>query len=270
MSAEAHPDPGAHLARIGLSAPPPATLEGLRTLQAAHMAHVPFENLDVRMGRALDLVLEALFSKIVTRRRGGYCFELNTLYGALLDALGFARHATMARVWYREPDAVPAQTHVCHVVRLDGHEWITDVGFGGRAPRVPVCLSGEVAEDAEGQVRARRDADHGYMVERHIAGRWRAQFSTTAAPAHASDLALANHWVETHPDSYFREVALAGLFTPTGRCVLLDETLTVREGEVVREEPVPFGAAWLSVLQERFGLRLGATANELARLAGEA
>ena len=113
-----------YLERIGLSGAPPPTLDGLCLLQDHHMRHVPFENLDVLLGRPLNLSPEALFDKIVTRKRGGYCFELNTLYAQLLGEIGFDPVPMMARVWLRDPIDPPPRTHLVNRVKIDSEDWI--------------------------------------------------------------------------------------------------------------------------------------------------
>ena len=143
-----------YLSRIGLDAVPPPTLDGLHLLQDHHMRHVPFENLDVLLRRPLKLTPDALFEKIVGGRRGGYCFELNTLYAALLAEAGFAPVPMLARVWLRDPIETPPRTHLVYRVNMDGQDWISDVGFGGRAARVPLKIEdGYELDDGDGRIR---------------------------------------------------------------------------------------------------------------------
>jgi len=122
-----------YLARIGLQTKPQADLAGLRLLQDHHMRYVPFENLDVVLGRPLNLSRKALFEKIVTHSRGGYCFELNTLYASLLEEIGFAPIPMLARVWLRDPPETPPRTHLVYRVKIDGVDWISGSCGAGAA-----------------------------------------------------------------------------------------------------------------------------------------
>jgi arylamine N-acetyltransferase len=260
-------DVALYLARIGLAERPPATLEGLRLLQRAHTQSVPFENLDVVLRRPLSLAPAALFDKVVVRRRGGYCFELNSLYGLLLAELGFAAVPHLARVWLRDPPEPPPRTHLTHSVTLDGRRWLTDVGFGGNTPRVPVPFEQpDGVEDGGGPIRVVADAQFGFMLQRRMEGDWANQFSFDDLPALPADVMVANHYVETHPASHFRSARYVGLFTPEGRDGLVDQAYTRRTGARIEEEQVPLGPAWVDLVAERFGIDLRLTPDEAARL----
>lgn len=253
-------DVQAYLARIGLDAAPPATLAGLTTLQQAHMLTVPFENLSIITGEGIDLAPDALFDKVVRRRRGGYCYELNGLYGLLLDALGFERRPVAARVWYRSPPQTPGLTHALNVVALPEGEVLTDVGFGGTTARVPVPLGDEVTvTDSDGEISLTRDAEHGYRLHRRTPGGWVEQFSTDAVRAYPSDFAIGSHYMATHPDSHFRHAATVGRFTSEGRTGLVGRTLSVRRGWDVEETHLSDEAAFADALHGGFGIDLGAT-----------
>jgi len=167
-----------YLSRIGLDALPPQSLEGLHILQDHHMRHVPFENLNVLLSRPLDLTPSALFEKIVTHKRGGYCFELNTLYASLLSEAGFEPVPMMARVWLRDPPETPPRTHLVNRVTIDGEDWISDVGFGGRAARVPLKIEdGYEVDDGDGRIRIRADTQFGYRISRFQDGAWSDQYT---------------------------------------------------------------------------------------------
>ena len=249
---------GAYLSRIGLAEAPPPTLAGLARLQEAHMLAVPFENLSIVAGHGVDLSADALFEKVVAGRRGGFCFELNGLYGLLLDALGFERRPVSARVWYRGPTGTPGLTHTLNIVTLPDGEVMSDVGFGGVTARVPVPLGDEVRlTDGDGEVALIRDAAFGYRLRRKTPEGWVEQFSTDAVRAYPADMAIGSHYASTHPDSQFVNTPLAGLFTPEGRDTLVGRLLRVRTGWDVAESEVGGADAYARVLRDRFGLGLG-------------
>jgi N-hydroxyarylamine O-acetyltransferase len=124
-------DLSAYLERITLKTAPTADIDGLAQIQRAHRLTIPFENLDVKLGRGISLDPVHVFDKLVTRRRGGYCFEQNSLFLRALHAIGFEARPLLARVWMMAPDGVPPRTHTLNLVRIDGKDWIADAGFGG-------------------------------------------------------------------------------------------------------------------------------------------
>jgi N-hydroxyarylamine O-acetyltransferase len=132
MSGAPAPDLDAYFARIGYGGPWTPTLEMLHAITFHHATSIPFENLDVRLGRGISLAPADIFRKLVTHRRRGYCFEQNTLLLLVLQALGFRGTPLGARVRGQIPrDVVPARTHLFLCVHLADGDWLTDVGTGG-------------------------------------------------------------------------------------------------------------------------------------------
>src|SRR5690606_36486392 len=121
----------AYLARIGISRPPAADAAGLDALQQAHRSTIAFENLDIPLGREISLDPGQVFDKMVTRRRGGYCFEHNQLFLRALRAIGFQARPLLARGWLGAGDDIPPRAHTLNLVQIDGADWIADAGFGG-------------------------------------------------------------------------------------------------------------------------------------------
>lgn len=256
----------AYLSRIGLTKKPQPTLDGLCLLQDAHMRHVPFENLDVLLERPLNLSEDALFEKIISRKRGGYCFELNTVYRALLTDVGFAPVPMLARVWLRDPVDVPPRTHLVNRVKIDGEDWISDVGFGGRAARVPLKIEdGYEVDDGDGRIRIVADTDFGYRISRFQDCAWSDQYTVETGAAHMADVLSGNHWTENHPESHFRHGIGVGLFTAEGRTSFYGGVLTHRGRETV-SQPISGFLDTLDVMKREFGLDLDMTLKEQANL----
>lgn len=254
----------AYLARIGIHAIPKADEDGLASLINAHILNVPFENLDIPLGLGIHLETDHLFDKIVKRWRGGYCFELNGLFGQLLDALEFERFPVMARVWYRSPADVPALTHTLNVVKIGAQSFLADVGFGGTTARLPVPIrDGAVIEDVDGTVSLRKDDRFGYMLTRETPDGPQDQFSTTLAPAFPNDLAVSNHFVSTHPSSHFTRSTVAGRFTEDGRAGLTDSMFTIRRGWDMDSQQIATAEEYGSVLRTQFGIDLGPDAKRI-------
>jgi len=225
-------DLDAYLARIAMPARPTLDAAGLERLQRAHRLAIPFENLDVILGRGVAIGSDAVFAKLVGARRGGYCFEHDRLFGDALAALGFAARPLLARVWL-DATEVPPQNHVLSHVTLDGQAWIADAGFGGSyTPPMPLVDGATGVAPDGARFRLQADPVHGWMLLRDgdpasTDGRgagagWQPQYSFTVAPAWDADLLLANHWTATADASRMRRLRLASVVLPHGFASLTD------------------------------------------------
>lgn len=183
-------DLAAYLARIGLPGPPPATPEGLRALQEAQLGAIPFENLDPLTGRLPDLAPAALWRKLVEDRRGGYCYELNDLFGAALAAAGFTARPVLARVRMGAPEG-GARTHLAWTVAAGGREWLADCGFGGPGPRVPLAIDPAEQHDGHDSFRIRRDGDE-RVVEKAVPDGWLSLYGFDNCRPRPIDVEAAN------------------------------------------------------------------------------
>lgn len=227
-------DLDAYLARIGWHGPRAPTAEVLDGVLAAHMAAIPFENLDVLLGRPIRLDLPGLQAKLVGARRGGYCFEHATLLGAALEALGFevARHS--ARVTLYVPRERAARTHMFLTVALDGRRFVLDPGFGALAPRRPVPLDGEPA--TLGRERHAIVRDGPWWVLHASAGESPVDaWASTLEADQPIDFEMGNHYTSTHRASGFVNGLMLRALTPDGRVAVRDRELTVwRDGSAER------------------------------------
>jgi N-hydroxyarylamine O-acetyltransferase len=234
-------DLDAYLARLTLKEAPAADVEGLAILQRAHRLAIPFENLDIMLGRGIRVDSAAVFAKLVTARRGGYCFEQNRLLLDALAALGFAARPLLARVWLAAVET-PPQTHALSLVTIDGQDWIADAGFGGSYTPILPLADGAEAEAPDGaRFRLERDAVHGWMLLRDghpgtTDGRgtgegFQPQYSFTLAHVWDADLVLGNHWTATAPESRFTQTCMASIVLPRGLAGLTDTLYRRRAGE---------------------------------------
>jgi len=268
-------DLSAYLARIGLKEPPAPTAEGLAQLQRAHRLAIPFENLDVILGRGIAIDSASVFAKLVTAKRGGYCFEQNRLFEDALEALGFVTRPLLARVWLGVEGPPPGRTHTLSLVTINGQEWIADAGFGGSyAPPMPLA-EGETALAPDGaKFRLNRDPLHGWMLERDgdaatTDGRtkgagWQPQFSFSLEPVFAADLILSNHWTSTAPESRFRQLRIASIVLPHGFASLTDRAYRRRNGDKEAAGEIDDPRVYRMRLSLLFGIDL--TAEEVAAL----
>ncbi|MEU6717151.1 arylamine N-acetyltransferase [Nonomuraea sp. NPDC046802] len=231
-------DLDAYLDRVGYTGPRTPTFATLRALHLGHVRSIPFENLDVILGRDIGLDLGALQDKLVAGGRGGYCHEHNLLFAAALERLGFtpARHLARIRLGrYHLP-----RSHAMLTVPVEGRVWVADVGFGGEGLVEPIAFE-EGATVESGPWRWRLGRDGAFWVL-HAAEMELYAFRQDE-PNYPSDFEVANYYVATHPHS------------PFVRHVLAQRTTA---GERIRLEGVTFGtgaelAGWL---RDRLGIEL--------------
>jgi N-hydroxyarylamine O-acetyltransferase len=192
----------AYLRRIGFTGSLTPTPETLRALHRAHLHAVPFENLDIGLHRAIPCDENAAIHKIVDKRRGGFCYELNSAFAALLRALGFRVTLLSARVARADGSASPEFDHL--TLRVDLEEpWLADVGFGDSF-RDPLQLKVDLEQEQDG--RRYRLLNHGerhYLESTDPNSQWTRQYSFTQTPRQLSDFAAMCHYHQTSPESHF-------------------------------------------------------------------
>jgi N-hydroxyarylamine O-acetyltransferase len=243
----------AYLTRIGERAPLAAGLEGLVSLHRAHCAAIPFENLDILLGRTITLDLPALEAKLVHARRGGYCFEQNTLFRVALEALGFGVTALAARVRAGATEVRP-RTHMLLRVELPDGSFLADVGFGGDGPvhPLPLAVGTEVWVGSTGHL-LRREGDL-WVLQGNTAGDWADLYAFTLEPHYPVDFTMANHFTSTWPRSPFVLNLTAQRSWPERRAILRNRDLVVREHGTSRATTVRDPEHLLEVLASVFGL----------------
>lgn len=248
-------DLDAYLARIGYSGPREPTLDTLRSLHRLHPAAIPFEAVDVLLGRGVDLDPRAVDAKLITGGRGGYCFEQNSLFRRALQALGFQVDGLIARPrWNRPLDVFGPRTHMALRVRLEGGEWLADVGFGGCMLTTPVRM--EVCEPQETwcePVRLTPVAGE-LRLEVLLGDAWTPVYDLDLRPQLDIDFVGPNWYTSTHPDSIFRRTLMAARTAPDARHALLENRLTVRRPGAETERRSLNAAELERVLAEDFGL----------------
>jgi N-hydroxyarylamine O-acetyltransferase len=252
-------DLDAYLARVGYHGPRAPTLALLRDLTAAHTQSIPFENLDVLLGRRIDLELDAIFDKLVRQRRGGYCFEQNGLFLHVLTALGFEARPLSARVRIdRARDFTPPRTHMFLRIELDGASWLTDVGVGALSLTAPLRLADDAGtqETPHEPRRLLREGDRWFHQAR-LGDTWTDVCEFTGEEMPPIDREVANWFTSAHPDSHFLNRLIVARAAPGGRRItLLNRELKLRnrEGHAERVE-LDSPQALLAALAEHFGLR---------------
>lgn len=222
----------AYLSRIGWTGPTSPTYDTLSGLIRAHELAIPFENLDPLLGRSVSLELEALQEKMVGAKRGGYCFEHATLFGAVLERLGFDLLRHSARVTIFVPRAQANRTHMFLTVRLPEGRFVVDPGFGPFAAPFPIPLadrSGDEPGDDGASHWLVRDGDY-WVLRMRREGEAVNAWVTTLEPDNPVDFELANYWTSTAPKSPFRNIVMMSKLRPEGRATVMNQDLTIRIG----------------------------------------
>ena len=247
-----------YLDRIGYRGGRAPDLALLRALHWKHVSTIPFENLDVWLGRPILLDLPAVAEKLVTQGRGGYCFEQNRLFLAALQALGFEARALAARVWWsRTDDAFPLRTHMLLEVACEGGKYLADVGFGSMTPPHPLQmrLGAEQVTSHDTYRLVERGAET--ALEALLPEGWMPLYSFWTQSETLADFALGNWYVATHPESFFTQSMIAVRPFSDGRYVFQDGKASRRVFGAADEPRLIFNPAELrAMFGADFGLRL--------------
>jgi N-hydroxyarylamine O-acetyltransferase len=246
-----------YFGRIGWSGPQSPTLDTLTALMRAHMARIPFENLDVLLGRGIRLDLDSVYAKLVESNRGGYCFEHSTLFHAALEHLGFQPKSHSARVVMMTPRQSAPRTHMFLTVVIDGTALVLDPGFGGHGPLVPLPLveNLEVREGPDVHRFTRRDGE--WLLETNIGGVMSPLWMSTLEPESPIDFVLGNHFTSTWPQSPFVPRLMLRALTPEGRRVsVMNRDVTVAQNGTFEKSQLADRAALRALLSREFGIDL--------------
>jgi N-hydroxyarylamine O-acetyltransferase len=248
------PELDAYFARIRVVPEPRPSVDNLDALVWGHLTHVPFENLDILLDRAIKIDLASVTTKLVTERRGGYCFEHNTLFAAVLRELGFGVVPLSARVRWGASGPTP-RTHMLLEVVVDGRSYLADVGFGGTCPTRAIPLEPGEYDTRHGRLRLSPEPDGFLVLELAGADGWSPMYAFTREEHFAIDFEVANHYTSTYPGSRFVTAPIIALTTQHGRITYANGELTEREGpEVTARRTIATGDQLLGMLAERFGL----------------
>lgn len=237
--------------RSGIDRP---SVDLLRSLHRAHLFTVPFENLDIYLGRKIVCDEERILHKIVNEHRGGFCYELNGAFAALLRALGFRVTLLSARVAREDGSYGPEFDHLTLCVDLD-EPWLADVGFG-EGFLEPLRLEPDMEQAQRERTYRLTRIDERLVVEVMAEGRWKREYAFTVQPRELSDFAGMCHYHQTSPESHFTRHRICSLATPEGRVTLSDEKLIETRGNLREERLLSGDQEWRVKLRERFGVVL--------------
>jgi N-hydroxyarylamine O-acetyltransferase len=261
------PDLARYFERINCRCPSWPDLAGLNAIVLAHVCSIPFESIDVLLGRPIDLDPARVEHKLLVERRGGYCFEQNTLLLRVLQALGYTVSPIAARVRLGNARSeVTAKTHVFLRVEMDGESWLVDVGVGGfsltSAIRLRLDEPQETSHEprriqAEGTWRGLelRSPDARLFHQVHFEDAWHDICDFTLAPMHDIDRELGNWYTSAHPRSHFKDRLMVSRATPDGRKALLNRRFTHRQkGRATIAYKVESPTELNALLEREFGI----------------
>src|SRR5262249_22274381 len=259
----------AYLDRIGMNRPAVLDATALGALHLAYQRTVPFENLSIHLGEPISLDEAGLIAKIVTRRRGGFCYELNGAFALLLEELGAQVQRVAARVYGGEGQLGPLFDHLALVVHLpDGSSpWLADVGFGAHSsyplrfngrgahddPRGPVVLAATPAQDDPGGRFVLADTPAGDV---DVAKDGQPQYRIERRERALADFVPTCWWQQTSPDSHFTWSTICSRLIADGRISLSGRTLIRTSGGARTEQDLGSDDAVLAAYREHFGVVL--------------
>ncbi len=252
-------DVQAYLRRIDYQGSLTPDIDLLRSLHRAHLFTVPFENLDIHLGREIVCDENRILYKIVNEKRGGFCYELNGAFAALLRALNFRVTLLSCRVARQDGSYGPEFDHLTLRVDLD-EPWLADVGFG-ECFLEPLRLRSRVEHKQFGRVyrltsriTSPPSADAVFGLEVMAEGTWRKEYAFTLQPRELSDFAGMCQYHQTSPESHFTRQRICSLPTPEGRITLSDNKLIETRGASRLETSLPGYHEWQAKLRELFGV----------------
>lgn len=262
----------AYLQRIGHDGPRTPSLALLRDLHLRHTASIPFENVDVILKNPIRLDLRSLADKLIVRKRGGYCYEQNTLLMTALQAMGYTVRSLAGRVqWQSPPGRVAARHHMVLLITLPDGDYLADVGFGGLTLTAPLRFVTDIAQDTpHGRYRIVAVREE-FQVQAQVDNDWHPLFQISLAEQNAADWDSANWFISTSPTSIFTRTLMAAIPLPDRRVTLRNNRLSVhRLGGATEHRAIASAQELETVLRDTFRLNLpqDADLSALAKVAG--
>jgi N-hydroxyarylamine O-acetyltransferase len=254
-----------YLKRINYAADVDVSITCLKTIHRAQFYTIPFENFDICLGKGINITPEAIFQKLVNKKRGGYCFELNGLLLMALKSFGFNARALLARVHTREKPS--GRGHQITLITLQDKQWIADVGFGSDTPRTPLPLEINQPISQNGQtLRLIKTKEFGYMLQNQKDNDWKDLYSFDLEYVHLGDIEYGNHFTSTHHSSFFTSSPVAALPLDNGKITSLDHTLKKTVNGRERDIELAEDQSYIDALQTHFGIELDASYDALKLL----
>lgn len=245
-----------YLSRIGLGGQEfNADFDSLRLLQKSHLLAVPFENLDIHWKRPIVVDTKKFYEKIVSEKRGGFCYELNGLLNELLVSLGFKTRLISARV-FNGTEHGPEYDHAAIIVTIGDEEYLADVGFGDfTAEPLRFVLDNE-QQDATGTFVIRRFDDEYLEIAKRDGDGWKSQYIFKDIARNLSEFSEMCDFQQYSPDSHFTKGKVCSLMTEKGRKTLTDKSFIVTVNGKKTDKPVDSEDEFSVTLQREFGITI--------------
>jgi N-hydroxyarylamine O-acetyltransferase len=245
----------AYFERIGYAGSTEPTLETLRGVHRAHALSVPFENLDIHLKRPIILDEDLLFDKLVTHRRGGFCYEQNGLFAAILHQMGYRVTLLEARVYSPDGSLGIPFDHLTLLVELE-ERWLADVGFGDNFLE-PLRFD-DPSEQIQGNKAYRlvHDGETGIYSTRRLDGDWQDEFWFSLTPHTLADFIPGCQYHQTSPDSPFTRKRICSRITKDGFITVSELRLIITQNGVREEHPLADESEFHAALKEHFGVEL--------------
>ena len=228
----------------------------LRDIHIAHTLNVPFENLDVFYRRPILLDGASLHKKIVSERRGGYCFEMNGIFSLVLQEMGFKVTNLLARV---AVDGIhyTTKTHQAVLVETGGNTWLADVGFGNDGIIAPLILEENTEQRQFAHTyRLITSPTLGYVLQKKTGEKYNSLYAFTLDECSPDDFLMSNHFTATFPESFFLTMRMCTMPTKDGRITLTDNHFKVVKKDDVLDTPIAHDDEFSALLKVHFGLDL--------------
>ncbi|MCR3922569.1 MAG: arylamine N-acetyltransferase [Firmicutes bacterium] len=247
----------AYFKRIKYEGPTDVSFETLKALHTAHTLNIPFENLDVYLRKPILIDCETLFNKLVTNKRGGYCFEMNGLFSCVLEAMGFNVKTLLTKGRRRDGRDFAARTHQVLLVEIDGQKYLADVGFGNNGLTSPILLETDLEQQQLTHTfRLVSDPDHSYRLQYKVDGEYTPLFAFTLDACTLADCQMSNHYTATYPESLFRKIRMCTMPTLEGRVTLNEMTFKILANGELTETLLANEEEYKQVLKQYFNLDL--------------
>ncbi len=243
-----------YFARIGYTGPPTVTHRTLAAIHRQHMLTVPFENLDIPLGRRISLSPEALWNKLIVERRGGFCYELNSLFGRLLQAVGYRVEFLSARVWNGRQWG-PDKDHMTLRVEADAGSWLADVGFG-ESFLVPLRLEAGLVQGAGFTPFRLVNQGDSWTMQARRDEQWEDGYRFTLESHAPESFQEMCDYQQTSPDTLFTQRVVCSRATAGGRVSVAADRVIVTDDGVRQETTLPDAAAFRAALAEHHQIQV--------------
>lgn len=245
-----------YLSRINIKSQPKLDLQNLSQLQRQHLLNIPFENLDIHMDTPIRLDINRIFTKVITNKRGGFCYELNGLFHQLLVVLGFEAKLITCRVYKKEIGFGKEHAHMAILVKLDNEEYLCDVGFGAFTMEPLVVKLGRTQKDLKGDFQIDIHTEQYLKVSKWTEGILTPEYIFKTTAMNYLDFEEMCHYTQTNPESHFTQKIIITRPTLNGRISLSGKALKITVDNKVKEQQLKNKSDFDNLLWEYFNICL--------------